>query len=108
VNNVIVQGVSDENQIADVLSIGRNFEAQCIFHGPHRGHGVHRRANPAETLGKDPAFAWIAAAQNGLNAAPHGAACPGLLHGAGFNFHVDAQVAFDACNGINGHSVCHS
>ena len=96
VHDVIVQGVADENQVANVLRVRRNLELERIFHGAHRGHGVDRGANSAEALRKDPAFAGIAPLQNRLNSAPHGAACPCLLHAAAIDLDIDAQMPFDA------------
>jgi len=49
VNDVVVQAVRDENQVANVLGVRRNLELEGIFYGAHRGHGVDRGADSAET-----------------------------------------------------------
>src|SRR5208283_711925 len=95
-NDVIVQGVPDENQVTNVLRVCRNFELERIFYSTHRGHGMDRGANPTESLRKDPAFPGIAPLQNRLNSAPHGAACPCLLHAAIVDLDIDAQMPFNA------------
>ena len=95
-HDVIVQGVSNQNKVSDVLGIRRNFKLQCVFHGPNGGHRVDGSAHAAEALGKDPTFPGIAPFENGLDTAPHGAASPSLLNSAGLDFNVNAQVAFNS------------
>src|SRR5208282_2408093 len=85
-NDVIVQGVSNQNEIADVLGICRNFELQGIFNGPNGGHRVNRGAHSAEALRENPAF----------------------LNSTGVHFYVNPQVAFDTgyrVDGDAGHGV---
>src|SRR5208282_1362546 len=94
--DVVVQGMRDENQVANVLRVRRNLELERILYGAHRGYGVDRGANSAEALCKNPAFAGIASEQNRLDSAPHGAARPCFLHGAPIDLDIDAQVPFDA------------
>ena len=108
VHDVIVQGVRDQNQIADVLRVERHLQLQRVFHRAHAGHGVHRGAHAAEALGEQPGVARIAAAQNVFDAAPHGAGSPGIADRIVVHFHVDAEVAFNSGNGIDRDSFCHS
>jgi hypothetical protein len=96
VHDVVVQGVSDENQVPNVLRVRRNLELESIFYGAHRGHGVDRCAHSTEALRENPSFARIAPAQDRLNAAPHRAASPSSLHGSAIDLDVDSQVPFDA------------
>ena len=76
VHDVIVQSMVDQDEIADVLRVGRNFQLQRVFHRADAGHGVHRGAYAAETLREEPGFARVAALENALDAAPHGAGGP--------------------------------
>src|SRR5208283_2684462 len=94
--DVVVQGMRDENQVANVLRVRRNLELERILYGAHRGYGVDRGANSTEALRKNPAFAGIAPEQNRLDSAPHGATRPCFLHGAPIDLDIDAQVPFDA------------
>ena len=73
VHDVIVKGVRNQNQIADVLRIRGNGQLERVFDGAHARHRVHGRAYAAEALREHPCVARIAAAQNRFNAAPHGA-----------------------------------
>jgi hypothetical protein len=101
VDDVIVQRVADQDQIADVLRVGRDVERERIFDCAHGGDGVDGSADSAEALREDPAFAGITSTQNLFQSAPHGAAGPGLVDLAAIDFDVDAQMAFDASYGID-------
>src|SRR5208337_1366540 len=101
VDDVIVQSVVDEDEIANVLSVQWNFKFQCVFHRTDASHSVHRSAHAAEALGKEPGFPRVAALENGFNAAPHGAGGPGVRYRAVFHFHVDAEMAFNPADGVN-------
>jgi hypothetical protein len=59
------------------------------------------RADAAEALGKHPALARVATAQDGFEASPHRAAGPRLVYHTTVNLDIDAQMTFDAGNGIN-------
>ena len=101
VHDVIVQRVGDQNQIADVLRVERNFQVQRVFDGTHTGHGVNRGADATEALREEPGFARIASLQNPLDATPHGRRSPGLGDGSVIHLNVDAEVAFDAGDRVN-------
>src|SRR5208337_154059 len=107
-NDMVVQCVADENQVANVLRVCWNLELKGVFNGAHRGHGMDRGANSTEALRKHPAFTGVAPLQNRLNAAPHGAACPCLLHATAIDLDIDAQVTFNASYWVDsdsGHGV---
>ena len=106
-HDVIVQPVVDQNQVADVLRVGRNLQLQRVFHGANARHRVHRGAYAAETLGEKPGFARVAALEDALDAAPHGARRPGIRNRAVFNFHVDAEMSFDSSDWVNGDALRH-
>ncbi len=95
-DDVVVQCVRNENQIADVLRIERDLEIQGVLDGTYRGQRVYGGADAAEALGEEPGFARIAAEQDALDAAEHGGGSPGLLDMAFADFYVDAKVAFNA------------
>jgi len=101
VHDVIVQCMSNEDEVANVLRIGRNLQRERIFDGAYRGHSVNRRANTTETLRKYPAFARIAAAQNLLQSTPHGAARPGFLDRPTVDLNIDTQVPFNTSDRVD-------
>src|SRR5919109_1157584 len=68
---------------------------------------VHGGAHPADALREDPRLARIAAAQDRLDAAPHRARRPGVLHLPPVDLEVDAQVPFDAGDGVDGDARAH-
>ena len=107
VNDVIVQRVRNQNEIADVLGVEPALRAQGVFDGAHARHGVDGCAHAAEALGEEPGVAWIAALKNVLDTAPHGARSPCIADRIVVDFDIDAKVAFNSCNGVDRNSVCH-
>jgi hypothetical protein len=107
VDDVVVQRVRNQNEIADVLGVERHLELQGVFHRAHAGHGMHRGAHAAEALGEEPGIAWIAAFENVLDTAPHGARSPCVADRIVVDFDIDAKVAFNSRDGVNRDSVCH-
>src|ERR1700677_3275534 len=93
--------MADQDQVANVLSIRRNFERERILDRPHRSDRVDGGAYAAEALGKDPALTCVAPAQDGFEAAPHGTTRPCFVHHAAVYLDIDAQMSFDAGDGIN-------
>src|SRR4029077_20611512 len=61
----------------------------------------------AKALCEKPSIPRIATAQNLFNASPHGARSPCVADGVIVNLHIDAEVAFNSCNRVNGDSFCH-
>ena len=53
-DHVVVDAVGADDHVADVLGVERDLHFQGIFHRPHRGHGMHRGADAADTLGIGP------------------------------------------------------
>ncbi len=107
VHDVIVHGVRRDDQVADVLRVRRHLEAQRVLDRAHRGDRVHRRAHPAEPLGEEPRVPGIAAEEDALDAAEHLARRPRLGDDAAVHLDVDAQMAFDARDGIDGNVAAH-
>jgi hypothetical protein len=68
---------------------------------------MHGGAYAAKALGEQPGIAWIAAAENPLDTAPHGAGSPCIADCIIFDFDVDAKVAFNSGYGVNRDSVRH-
>jgi hypothetical protein len=101
VHDVIVQRVADEDDVADQLSVEWHAETESVLDRAHRRESMHRCTHAAEALSEDPGLARIAPAQDGLDAAPHGATCPGFADGAAIDFRVDTQMAFDAGHRID-------
>src|SRR5450432_3329223 len=107
-HDVIVHRVVDEDQVADVLRVGRNLQLESILHGAHAGHGVDGGAHAAEALSKQPRFTRVAPEDNVLNAAPHGAACPGFGYLTAIHLGVNPKVTFNPCNWVDIDSCRHS
>ena len=76
-----------------------------VLHRPHRRDRVHRRADAAEALGEEPRVARVAPLQDVLDPAEHLARRPGVLHAAAVHLDVDAEVAFDAGDRVDGDSL---
>ena len=101
VNNEVVHRVRQDDQVADVLGVQRNFHLERVLDRAHRGDGMHGGADAADALRDGPGVAWIASQQNQLDATPHLAGGPGFLHLAAVDVDIDPQVAFDAGDRIN-------
>ena len=78
----------DVAQQAGVIGYG---DAQGIFHGPHRRDGVHGCADATDALRKVPRIARIAALEDQLQPAKHGAGAPGVGNDAVFHLHLDTH-----------------
>ena len=106
VNDMIVHVLCRDHEIADELRVVRNVDFQRVLDRPHRGETVHERTHAADALGKGPGIARIASAQNDLNAANHG---PGTRRprdaAVGIGLGLNAQMAFDAGDGIDDHNA---
>ena len=106
-HHVVVHVLRADHQIADQLGVVRNLVFERIFHRAHRGDAVHQGAHAADALGEGPGIARVAPAQDDLDAAHHGAGAGGLGDDAvGVGFGLDAQMAFDAGDGIDNDSLC--
>ena len=106
-HDVVMDGVRQNDQVADVLGIDRYLHLQCVFNGTHRGNRVHRRTDATDTLGDGPGIARISADEDVFNATPHLARSPGFGDLAAVYFDVDTQVAFDSGDWIDRYSFGH-
>ena len=69
---------------------------------------MHQRAHAADALGEGPGVARVAAAQDDLDAAHHGAGGGGrVMSPCVIGFRLDAQVAFDAGDGVDDDAFAH-
>ena len=105
VNDAVMHRVRQDDQVADVLRIEWNFHLQGVFHGTHRSDGVHRGADPADALRDGPGVARIASQQDQFHPAPHLAGRPGFVDLAAIDVDIDAQMAFNAGDRINGDAL---
>src|SRR5208282_4164488 len=62
----------------------------------------------AEALGEKPGIARVAAAENVLDTAPHGARRPCVADRIVVHFDINAKVAFNSRDRVNRDSVCHN
>ena len=107
VNDVILDGMSGQHHVADVLCIERNFQLEGILDRTHRADSMHRCAYTADALQYGPRIARVAVQHNLLDAAPHLARGPGPCNLAILDFDINAKVAFDTSDWINGDSCRH-
>ncbi len=108
VNDVVVHRVGGDDQVADVLRIERDFDVERILNRPHRSDRVDRGAHAADPLREEPGVARVAALENGLDATPHLARRPRVADPPAVDLDVDAQVALDPSDRVDGDSGCHS
>src|SRR3954447_1946600 len=106
-DDVIVQAVRGEHQVADVLRVERDLQVEGVLHGAHRGDGVDGGADAADALGEQPRLARVTPLQDDLDAAPHLAGGPGVADLASVHLDVDAQMSFDAGDGIDYDALSH-
>ena len=107
VHDMVVHVLRGDHQVADQLRIGRDRVVERILDRAHRGETVHQGADAADALGKGPGVARVAAAQDDLDTAHHGAGRIGLLDPVAVHLRLDAQMAFDAGDGIDDDAFVH-
>ena len=107
VDHVILHVLRGEHDVADELRGGRHRDAQRVFNRANAGQRVHRGADAADALGNGPGVARIAADENLLQSANHGARAECVGNDAVFYHRFNAQVAFNASYGIDD-NACHS
>ena len=96
-HHMVVHELRRDHQVADQLRVGRHFVFQRVFHRAHRGDAVHQRAHAADALRERPGVARVAAAQDDLDAAHHGAGTGSARDAVvRIGLRLDAQMAFDA------------
>ncbi len=108
VDHVILHVLRGEHDVADQLRRGRNGDAQRVLNRAHAGQRVHRGAHAADALGDGPGIARIAADEDLLQAAHHGAGAECVGDDAVFYHRFNAQVAFNASDRIDDYTRCHS
>jgi hypothetical protein len=106
-HDVIVNRVRQNDHVADVLGVERDFHLQRVLDGAHRGDGMNRRAHAADALGDGPGVARVATDEDGFDAAPHLAGSPGFLDLAAVDLDINTQVTFDSRDRINRDSLRH-
>ena len=99
-DNMILHRVLRHDNIAHVLGVQRNLHLESVLHRADGGDGVNGGADTAEALGIDPGILGGTPLEDGFNTAPHLGRRPGVGDGAAVDFHVDAQVPFDAGDGV--------
>jgi len=106
-DDVVVQRVGDDHQVADVLRIQRDFEPERVFHRAHRGDRVHRRAHAADALHEHPRLARVPSLDDRFQAAPHRARGPCIGHRAVVHLDINAKVALNPRHGVNRDCLAH-
>ena len=91
----------EHDQVAEDPRVGRRLRTDRVFDGADRSDRVHRRADPADALGKGPGITRVAALEDDLDSAEHGRGRPSVCDFALVDFRFDAQVAFDAGHGVD-------
>ena len=102
---MVVQELGAQRQVSNDARIVGDGCVDCIFDGAHRAELVDVGAHTAQPLGDDGGIMGVAAVQNGFDAPEKGRGrpCPG--YPASRDFHLDAQVAFDAADRIDDHPL---
>jgi hypothetical protein len=99
---VVVDELGAVHEVArQAAQIGR-IGLEAIIQGADGSQGVHLGAHAACALGDVRCVAGITAFKNNLQAAEQLGGTPGVLYLAALNLHIDAQVALDASNWIDG------
>ena len=94
------------HQVADVVGVLGNLDAQGILHGAHRGQGVHPGTDTADTFRERPGVTRVAPLEDDFQAAPHGAGRHGVTdHIVAVDVDLDAQMALDTADRINHHAL---
>ena len=107
VDDVVLHVLGGHHDVADELSGGRDGDAESALNRTNAGEGVHGGADAADALGNGPGIARIAALENLLETANHGAGAESVSNDAIFHDCLNAQVAFNASNGIDD-DACHN
>jgi len=108
VDDVILHHLGEEHDIANDFGVFGNLDAEGIFDAAHGGERVDGGADAADAFAESPGVAGIAALEDDLQAAPHGAGRHGIADVAGVIEHgLDAEMAFDTRYGINNDASCH-
>src|SRR5208337_1372661 len=108
VDDVILHHLGEEHDVANDFGIFGDSDAEGIFDATHGGNRVNGGANAADAFAESPGVARVAALEDDLQAAPHGAGRHGVADVAGVIEHgLDAEMPFNASNGINNDACSH-
>src|SRR5208282_6569066 len=107
-DDVILHHLGEEEHVADDLGVLGDLDAEGILDCTHGSQGVDGGADAADAFAEGPGVTWVAALEDNLEAAPHGAGRHGVADVAGVIEHgLDAEMAFDARYRINNDASCH-
>src|SRR6185312_599032 len=101
VHHVVLNVLRPRDDVANDLRVGGNLDAQSVLDGAHRSERMHGGAYAADTLCPDPRLARIAAAEDQLDPAEHGAGAPRVGDAASVHLGLNAEVALNASDRIN-------
>ncbi len=73
VDDVILHHLGEEHDVANDFGVLGDLDAESIFDAAHRGQGVNGGADAADAFAEGPGVARVAALEDDLQAAPHGA-----------------------------------
>ncbi len=106
VDHVILHHLRAGDQVADDARVLRHIDLQRVFDRADARQSVDHGAHSADALRPDPGFARIAALQDQLDAAEHGAGAPGVGNLSAVHLRFDAKMAFNASDWID-YQACH-
>jgi hypothetical protein len=106
-HEVVMLELGTVQQVADNACVVGNIDFYCGFDCPHRGQSVGVRSDAAGALYEVMGIAGIAPLEDHFDAAEHLPGAPGIHHLAAGHFHLDAKMAFDSGNRIDGYSFTH-
>ena len=108
VNHMVLDILRQLHDVADDLRVLGDGDAQGVFHRAHRSERVNGGAHAADAFAECPGIARIAALQDHLEAAPHGAGRDGVADDAVVVQHgLNPQVAFNSSDGIDYYAFRH-
>ena len=104
-HQMVLGVLRQHHQVADVVGVLGNLDAQRILDGAHRGQRVHAGTDTADTFRKRPGITRVASLENDFQTAPHGAGGYGVTdHVVVVEVDLDAQVALDAADRVDHHA----
>ena len=101
VDDVILDGLGADDQIAKQPRVGRRRRTYRVLDGADRRDRVNGRAHTADALRERPRVARIAPLQDDFDPAEHRRRRPRVADDAAVDFCLDPKVAFDARDGID-------
>jgi hypothetical protein len=101
-DDVILDELGTFQQVTQNPSVVRDGDAEGILNCSHGADGVYGRSDPADALGKYPRVARVASGHDQLDTTEHHPSAPGIDNVPVLDLNLDAQVAFDARDWIDG------